>query len=123
VQQWTKLVLGYKDVVPGSAMSYKDLNAALPEMLKGLPDTVEATVEEPEPPQSPPKEEAPVEPEEPEKPVEEEANEAAADFAAGFDAFESSDEDDDEKKPLVAAPTPALTDDPAIVEHKLEEEK
>jgi len=48
-------VLGYKDVVPGSAMSYKDLNAALPEMLKGLPDTVEETVSEPEPPQSPPK--------------------------------------------------------------------
>lgn len=42
VSQWTKLVLGYKDTVPEASMTYKDLNSALPDILKGLPETVEA---------------------------------------------------------------------------------
>ena len=41
VQQWTKLVLGYKDTVPGATMKYHDLNSALPDILKGLPEIIE----------------------------------------------------------------------------------
>ena len=46
--QWNKLVLGYKDTVPGSDMSYKDLNTALPEVMTNLPDSIEVAQEEPE---------------------------------------------------------------------------
>ena len=45
---WNKLVLGYKDAIPGSEMSFKDLNIALPEMLndKVLPAEIYAAKKE-----------------------------------------------------------------------------
>lgn len=47
--QFEKLVLGFKETIPGSEMSYKDLNEVLPEVLKKLPDVLEekAAAEEP----------------------------------------------------------------------------
>ena len=47
VTQWTRLVLGYKDPVPGADMSYKDLSAALTEISANLPAVIEFKKEEP----------------------------------------------------------------------------
>lgn len=49
---WNKLVLGYKDNIPDSEMSYKALNDALPNVLtdSNLPASIEEVVDEPEAP-------------------------------------------------------------------------
>lgn len=49
---WNKLVLGYKDNIPDSEMSYKALNDALPNVLtdSNLPASIEEVADEPEAP-------------------------------------------------------------------------
>lgn len=108
--KWNKLVLGHKEAIPGSEVSFKDLRDKLPDMLKesSLPAEItgvkveEEKEEEPEPAAEQSEEEVP-----------EDVADAAVDFAAGFDVFDSDSDD--------AGPPPKKEEPPAPV--KDEEEK
>lgn len=111
--QWEKLVLGYKETIPNTSISYKDLNEALAGTIEKLPALIEEKVEEPE---------AVAEPEPQVNGGDEEeenyvAPDEAANLAAGFaDAFGSSSEDEDAPvPPKVVQPPPAKEKKPEEV--------
>ena len=91
--QWSKLVLGSEDKVPGSEISYKDLNEALPKYMEGLPAEIVPKKEEAKVAEPVPVKQAAVPDDEPEDDVEA-PDDAAAMNADFMDAF-GSDSDDD----------------------------